>query len=866
VIYTDLTSINFNSCIHAASRSDSAICQLCTILQIPEIFSSGSLAHLHSHAHIAILQHHLAEALGHRYNHSYSSVDIDERIGLCRDALLFLNKHSEHISPVSTMACLGAGLYIRFNSSAQQNDLQEGFALLSSAVQTSPSEPNYLADFGSLLIHMYLASGSVDHLDESLAVLHRAHDLRMGHPARGRICRLLAAATGQKDNQCGQRHDFSLEALIEHYKEVLMWQPLGHHSHFEGWDGLAMVFLMQFYRTSNRRFLDRAIHFGQRAYIMLNPRHPRAFRHSNNLSDAFKSRYNALGTVSDLELALSYAKRALDSGPPDRQSMLMRNVANIMAMAAEYSGNIEMLSESISVAREALDCVHESERFMALQTLGLSLIAKASHLGDTEHLKEGIYRMRQLLECVNEATVYYADGAVYASEALIQYYEMDSFQHFQALTEAMNLLERLRGRTIPEVYRARVLHCIAKAYRAQFYHGGLPDMLKSAFNVDQQALDLRPPGHPQRCMSLAALSEDLVELSAVGELIDLGNAIGMLKVALKDLAEGHPDFSKVTISLAKLLLIPDTPYTDPKNAFSSILHMLRDSPGSVYRTVVDMIPVLRSVETNLASKWIVDNDPRRQCLDVYQALIDILPRLASLDLDLSLRIQVLSHTRDLATMASANAVTLQQFSRAVELLESGRAVFWAQHLRLRTSFDSLDDHTAKELRDISRRLELTATSMFPPDLDSNLAQARIERIMADRRRLNARFDDLIDQVRLQPGMNNFLRNLDYTALSSAASHGPVVILQHSWMCVITVPYTDPHVVPLHQVTSEWLQGAASTLRLAASKSRNRLDDRGAKTRLVDGATYRTSDEYETLADIWRRIMQPLLGFLGWEVS
>jgi hypothetical protein len=155
------------------------MCQLCTIFRIPGVFFSDSLAHLHSPAHVAVLQHRLAEALGHRYNHSYNSADIEERIDLCREALVFLNEHSDYISPVPAMACLGASLYIRFTLSANQNDLQEGFELLSSAVQVCPSEPHYLADLGNLLQYLYMVTGSANHINESLVLLYRAHELRI---------------------------------------------------------------------------------------------------------------------------------------------------------------------------------------------------------------------------------------------------------------------------------------------------------------------------------------------------------------------------------------------------------------------------------------------------------------------------------------------------------------------------------------------------------------------------------------------------------------------------------------------------------------------------------------------------------------
>jgi tetratricopeptide (TPR) repeat protein len=835
------------------------------ILQIPDVFS-GNLTRLHSLAHMAILQCRLAEALRHRYNHSYSSTDVDERIDLYRDALIFFDKHSEHLSPVPAMAALGASLYARYTFSAQQKDLHEGFKLLSSAVHTCPSEPQYLTDLGNLLMYLYMVSGSIDHLEESLLFLRRAHGFRIGHPARGEICRALAAATIIKDQHAGIQIDFRLEDLIEHYKEIMLSQPPGHHSHFEGWDGLCKVFCMQFSRTSQLHLLNRAVHCGQMACIMLNPCHPSAFRYSANLANALKNRFDVLGNNADYNLAMVYARRALDLGPPDQRSRLLIQLAIIMTSSAAYSGEIELLSEAICLAREALDCLPASLKFRGFMTLGDSLIVKASHFGDMDALEEGIVCMRQVLENVNEGTAYYFYGAVTASEALLQQHEMNPPQNLHALTEAIQLLEGLGRHEILEMYRDHVLYWTAKAYRAQFYHSGHSDILESAFAIDQQALNLRPPGHPLRCTSLAAVSEDIVELCNIKEHIDVEKAITMLDEALKDLEEGHPDIIKVTVALAKLLLIPDTPYTNFEKALHSLLHMLGNSPGSSYRCIVDLIPVLSSIENRLSSEWSEDNPSRTQCLDVYQALIHILPRLASLDMDLARRIQVLSQARDISTKASSHAIILRQSSRAIELLEAGRAVFWAQHCRLRGSFDSLDHDTAKELREINRLLEVTTSTDIALDLDSNLARARIERIMAERRRLSARFDEIVIQVRSQPGMDRFLRNLDYKTLSLAAIGGPVVVLQLSWMCVITAPHADPQIIPLHEITNGWIQGAANTLGLAVNRSRSRLDKRRARKQPPDQEATRSSEEYTVLAEIWRCIVQPILDILRWKVG
>jgi hypothetical protein len=138
--------------------------------------------------------------------------------------------------------------------------------------------------------------------------------------------------------------------------------------------------------------------------------------------------------------------------------------------------------------------------------------------------------------------------------------------------------------------------------------------------------------------------------------------------------------------------------------------------------------------------------------------------------------------------------------------------------------------------------------------------------MSEQRRLATRFDKLVDLVRSQPGMDRFLRNSDYKTLSSAASHRPVVMIQESWMCIITEPHSKPQIIPVHGITNKWVQEAVQTLRLSVRMSRSGLDNRGVRKRPAKDISSTYLEEYTVLAEIWYRIAQPLLTALAWTVS
>jgi hypothetical protein len=387
------------------------------------------------------------------------------------------------------MASLGATLTQRHSLSAEPSDLRESFDLLSSAANRCPMEPCYLTDFGELLIRQYQATGSVDYLNEAFVFLRRAYELHIRHPVHGRVCQLLAAATILKDAYFGHRVNLSHKALIDLYKESLQWRPLGHHSHFEGWDGLGMAFQIQFRLSGNIDILNCAIHCGQTAYAMLNPQHPRAFRFSANLSHPLQSRYEVLGNPADLQLAIFHARRAVKLGPADRRPLLLLTVATLLS---KFDGDNDMLSEAILLERQALETVHQSSRFKVLLALGNSLVKKASLRGDIDALNEGIHLLLQGLKGVDERTASYTEGVLHASQSLLQRYEMDPSRPSQCLTEAIQLLEGLSQRKFPELYREDVLQWTAKAYRARFYHERVQNDLEAALAADEHVLNLRP--------------------------------------------------------------------------------------------------------------------------------------------------------------------------------------------------------------------------------------------------------------------------------------------------------------------------------------------------------------------------------------
>ena len=144
---------------------------------------------------------------------------------------------------------------------------------------------------------------------------------------------------------------------------------------------------------------------------------------------------------------------------------------------------------------------------------------------------------------------------------------------------------------------------------------------------------------------------------------------------------------------------------------------------------------------------------------------------------------------------ASHCISAGHLERAIEVLERGRALIWSDMRGLRTSTDRIraaDPALADKLTAINQELETIATSA---DDDGPGDAWRMKRQYA----LLTEHDVLILQIRSLPGMENFLLPLSFDTLRSAASHGPVIIINHcKWSSDIIIVLHDspPSHIPM----------------------------------------------------------------------
>ena len=143
--------------------------------------------------------------------------------------------------------------------------------------------------------------------------------------------------------------------------------------------------------------------------------------------------------------------------------------------------------------------------------------------------------------------------------------------------------------------------------------------------------------------------------------------------------------------------------------------------------------------------------------------------------------------------------------QAIETLERGRGLLWSEMRGLRTSIDQIrlvDSNLADRFSAVNHKLEtLALTFSLKNHVDGNIDLEGMDpyghSVMRKQKLLDDR-DKLITQIRALSGFDIFLKPPCFDTLRSAASQGPVIIINHSgWRSdiLILLHNSPPSLIP-----------------------------------------------------------------------
>lgn len=505
------------------------------------------------------------------------------------------------------------------------------------------------------------------------------------------------------------------------------------------------------------------------------------------------------GTVRDAGHAIAYGRRALavtGTGrilEPTERIVLLHNLGSSMRTLAQTSGDVALLDEAIDLARQACAAATAPglDQASLLASLASSLSCRYDLVGDRAAQREALAVSRQ-------AVTFVTDGGAPG----------DGFTLFDAQTDRSGDADGSRDGAA--TWRATVLHAHTAVLRNSAHILDDLDLLREAVDIRRELAAepgiterargrrlhaysdvLRDLAASVRGTERATLAREAVDVAQRGmtltpdDDVDLAAYQGNLGRALRLLGQIEGEAAGAEAPLAARRARDTTDPQSPWWAFHTLhlgmaLYHEADTPDAIENALAEFdaaahAPAVRpDVRVNACRMYAEAALRLGRAAAAVGALAEAvaqLPFTASPDQSRPDRERILRDHRGLTAQIVQACVAADEPARAVELLEQARGLLYAEALGARgdlSELQRLDGDLYARLSDVLRRIRgLDAADSGPgPD----------HRTVALRSATFAERDALIERIRSQTPLTDFLKAPGLSQLRAQAAHGPIVIV------------------------------------------------------------------------------------------
>ncbi|KAG1761430.1 CHAT domain-containing protein [Suillus occidentalis] len=337
------------------------------------------------------------------------------------------------------------------------------------------------------------------------------------------------------------------------------------------------------------------------------------------------------------------------------------------------------------------------------------------------------------------------------------------------------------------------LNNLAVGLRARFTQRGDPYDLDESIELHRAAVLLHPPGHSDQSLSLNNLAVGLrARFTQRGDPYDLDESIELDRAALLLRPPGHSDRSQSLHNLAASLAGRFTQRGIPSDL---------DETFSLFSQLSQISHAVSRKDLAAAKSWVTTAEETNHgsALVAYQTALKFLDQHVGLLSSSSRHFDVVSMaTASLAVDAFSCSIRNGALATAVELVEQGRAVFWTQLTRFRTTFDELSaaHHAGAALAEEFKQLSFRLRNAFDQSTEDQSPQIR---------QVTIEWDDVVSRIRMLPDFSRFLLPPLFSDLQKTAEEGPVIIVnasQYSCDALIVLSDRDPVHVPIDITQTE----------------------------------------------------------------
>lgn len=596
---------------------------------------------------------------------------------------------------------------------------------------------------------------------------------------------------------------------------------------------VANAMRLRYELLSDAADLDEAVELCRRAVEITPPKGADRVLVCANLSSALRERVQRTSSEEDRQEFLWAAREAMAAAVPGTPGLVMAQSALGGFLSDEFkrTGDRATLDESVRLLREAFAQTHDAPE---TNMLGTVLQARSELTGSTTDLNEAIDLYRAVLDATDPSSTLHATTSGNLGSVLASRFRLT--RNRDDIGEAVTVLRHAEAHS-DAMARSMVQLNLAQALTTRYQAYDDPADLDASIEASRQAYETLPPGSWRRPGYLAGWGTGLVIRAVRQENPDdLAQAIAVLTEAVTTMSPTEPNRSRHLLNLAEALLARGTADSRRKAA-------------DVLREAAYLESSSAEARVRAARRWAqtayADGDTAA-ALEALRLAVELLPLLAWRGVSRTDQERGLAELSGLACDAAALAITAGQPRLAVELLEHGRGVLWAQLLETRTDLSALqeaDPALAGRLTEVRAALDEV--------VDPGTAASPTA---ADRAALAGEWDSLIRRARELPGFADFLKPPAFATLSEAASHGPVVLLN------VSALRCDALIVRTGTVTVHPLPGLSAAEVVETANTYLDLLDRSPTT--LAAALTRHQRTEDLLRWLGRHVTGPVLAALG----
>jgi tetratricopeptide (TPR) repeat protein len=484
-------------------------------------------------------------------------------------------------------------------------------------------------------------------------------------------------------------------------------------------------------------------------------------------------RFSLQQRIGDLSEAVEQADAALDRARPGHPARLsvLAIVVTAYRLHYEFSGAMRSLMLAVAYQQELaanLPAVHvESGTF--LSTAAMTHLLRYDRLGSLSDIDAALANLHRAGDSPDAAN--YSKILTYRALALLRRAERfaDAGRQDKALTDAQQAIEDAEAALEPARAQGAGLivrqHIAANCWAMVARLTGDPEAAERARQHLETALASADPSLSARQTAAIALANLYLSNEHVPSTTEqVMDALGHLRTIVASATADDPIVRTAAASLIDGLLKSGTNDDEQTSELMDLLHRLAASGPTSAATVV---AGAAQVGAALAQR----GDAR--CAEAYDVALRLLPTAAWLGLDRDSQEKQLVALPGIARYAAAAYLARGAAGEldAVRALEEGRAVLWSHLIRLRSADPRLTAHPdlAEALAEVAgaiTALNRETVGVYP--IDDGASDRRMS--------LAYRWDELVEQARSRPGLADFLSPAPVPTLLSAASEGPVVLI------------------------------------------------------------------------------------------